>query len=142
MATTNKALIASLLKRDPDAFTEIVRAFEESISRTAYRIVGQHSDADEVRQKVFLKVWQAPKKLPQPDKLAAWLRRCTVNESIATLRRRAVTERVKRSSMPATSMPATSNRILTTTIPLHLAKHCRIWSQVSAPCWHSDLTSN
>ena len=81
-------LLDRLRRRDPAAFAQIVRTYEQVMLRTAYRIVGQQADAEEVRQTIWLKVWQSPDKLPQSTKFGTWIRRCVVNESIVILRRR------------------------------------------------------
>lgn len=49
--------------RDATAFAELVVQYEQTMLRTAERIVGQHSDALEVRQTVLLRIWQQPEKL-------------------------------------------------------------------------------
>lgn len=56
--------------------------------RIAFRIVRQRSDAEEVRQTVLLRMIQRPEVLPDANRIASWIRRCVVNESITLLRKR------------------------------------------------------
>lgn len=73
---------------DADAFSAMVREHEHGMLCSAFRILGQQADAEEVRQCVLLRIWQSPQKLPSANRLAGWLHRCVVNESIARLRRK------------------------------------------------------
>lgn len=73
---------------DPEAFTVFVRLFEQSMLRVAFRLVGQQSDAEDVRQAVLVRIWKNPRRIPCGSHLPAWLYRCVINESIAKLRRR------------------------------------------------------
>ena len=53
----NEELIQRLRQQDADAFVQIVRTFEQPMLRTAYRILGQQADAEEVRQTILLRIW-------------------------------------------------------------------------------------
>ncbi|MEZ6135732.1 MAG: sigma-70 family RNA polymerase sigma factor [Pirellulaceae bacterium] len=83
-----ETLSESLKRRDQDTFTRFVREHEQSLLRIAARITGSPDDAEELRQKVFLAVWQKPHQLPSDEHLAAWIRRCIINASIDLLRKR------------------------------------------------------
>lgn len=69
---------------------ELVTIWEESVFRIAWRVLGSHSAAEEVRQTVFLRMIERPEALPEPACFAAWIRRCTFNESVTFLRRQRV----------------------------------------------------
>ena len=73
---------------DNAAFTTLVRMWEQRLLTTAYRVVGDLSDAEEVRQTVLVKLAQSPQTLPNSSRFSGWLRRCVVNEAISLLRRR------------------------------------------------------
>ncbi|MCA9175125.1 MAG: sigma-70 family RNA polymerase sigma factor [Planctomycetales bacterium] len=81
-------LLQQVRRHDTAAFTQFVRRHEQSMLRTAYRIVGQIADAEEVRQVLLMRIWQSPDQLPPAGQLGGWLQRCVINESIALLRRR------------------------------------------------------
>lgn len=73
---------------DTQAFEQIVNPYQHEMLCVAARIIGQQADAEEVRQKILIRIWQAPQKLPKAESFEAWLRRCVVNESISHLRQR------------------------------------------------------
>lgn len=81
---------ADTLKRlregDTQAFEQIVHSYQHEMLCLAARIIGQLADAEEVRQRILMRIWQAPQKLPKAESFEAWLRRCVVNESISHLR--------------------------------------------------------
>ncbi len=73
---------------DREAFTALVRMWEQRLLTMAYRVVGNLPDAEEVRQTVLVKLAHSTQRLPDSSRFAGWLRRCVVNESISWLRRR------------------------------------------------------
>lgn len=85
---TDARLFRGFLTGNRDAMHGFISRWESSVYRISFRIVGQASDAEEVRQTVFLKMLQRPDVLPDADRVAGWIRRCVVNESITLLRRR------------------------------------------------------
>jgi RNA polymerase sigma-70 factor (ECF subfamily) len=70
------------------AFERVVQAYQHEMLCVATRIIGQLADAEEVRQRILMRIWQSPQNLPSQDRFEAWLRRCVVNESISFLRQR------------------------------------------------------
>jgi RNA polymerase sigma-70 factor, ECF subfamily len=70
------------------AFEQIVYSYQHEMLCVATRIIGQLADAEEVRQRVLIRIWQSREKLPKAASFEAWLRRCVVNESISHLRQR------------------------------------------------------
>lgn len=78
-----EALIVSLAARgDRDAFTELVRRREAWLRGLFRRFSGNPALADDLSQKVFLKMWRQIRSLKQPKKFAGWLKRIAVNEWI------------------------------------------------------------
>ncbi len=71
---------------DAKAFEQLVCTYQHEMLCIAARITGQVADAEEIRQLIFVRIWQSPEKLPHPDMFKAWLRRCVVNESISFIR--------------------------------------------------------
>jgi|HubBroStandDraft_6_1064221.scaffolds.fasta_scaffold201976_2 DNA-directed RNA polymerase specialized sigma24 family protein len=76
---------ADLLSRvrhgDRATFSCLVQRWEESLLRIAYRIIGFHDEAEEIRQIVLLRILESPQRLPEPRCFAAWIRRCVINEA-------------------------------------------------------------
>jgi RNA polymerase sigma-70 factor (ECF subfamily) len=79
-------LITRLQRGDRDAFTLLVRRWEGPLLQIAYRITGQMAEAEDVRQRVFLKLFEASGALRRPEQFAAWIRRAVVNTALSVLR--------------------------------------------------------
>jgi RNA polymerase sigma-70 factor (ECF subfamily) len=90
MTESTDDLVTRARAGDRSAQKELVRLWEESVFRIAWRVTGSHSAAEEVRQTVFLRMIERPETLPEPARFSAWLRRCTVNAAITFLRRQRV----------------------------------------------------
>jgi RNA polymerase sigma-70 factor (ECF subfamily) len=79
-------LITRLQQGDRDAFTVLVRRWEGPLLRIAYRITGQVAEAEDVRQRVFLKLLESSDAVRRPEQFAAWIRRAVVNAALNALR--------------------------------------------------------
>ena len=83
---------AELLRRfqdgDVEAFVRLVRRWERSVLWIAYRVLGDLAEAEDVRQTVFLKLYQAPDAISDPTAFPAWIRRATANAAVSAARRR------------------------------------------------------
>jgi RNA polymerase sigma-70 factor (ECF subfamily) len=79
-------LVARLQRGDRDAFTALVRRWEGPLARIAYRITGRMDEAEDVRQRVLLKLLEAPGAVRRPERFAAWLHRAVVNAALSSLR--------------------------------------------------------
>jgi RNA polymerase sigma-70 factor (ECF subfamily) len=64
------------------AFTAIVRKYQEKLYWHIRRMVINHSDADDVLQNVFIKVWNALDNFREDSLLYTWLYRITTNECL------------------------------------------------------------
>lgn len=91
LATGDRACDAILVDRcrsgDLTSWEALARRWDQSLLALAYRVLGSVHDAEEVRQRVFLRMLGRPEQLPSPDAFAAWIRRITVNEAITHFRR-------------------------------------------------------
>lgn len=85
---TDADLVARFQRGDRLAFAALVRRWEGAVLRVAARVTGDVSEAEEVRQAVFLRLLESPRIVRHPDRFPAWLRRATVNASIGALRHR------------------------------------------------------
>ena len=75
------------LPYDTRAFQQLVTTYKLRVFRTAYRMIGNNADAEEIAQDVFLKVYQNIHSLDDPATLTAWIYRITVNVCLNELRR-------------------------------------------------------
>lgn len=87
---TDNDLVTRARAGDRSAQRELVNRWQQSVYQMAWRVLGNDSAAEDVRQIVFLRMIERPEKLPQSDNFASWIRRCTVNEAITYLRRRKI----------------------------------------------------
>lgn len=78
-----EALVVSLAARgDRDAFTELVRRRQPWLRSLMRRFAGKPELADDLAQRVFLKVWLKIRTLRQPERFGPWLKHIAVNEWI------------------------------------------------------------
>jgi RNA polymerase sigma-70 factor, ECF subfamily len=85
------ATVALPATRGPIPLSELERAFQkhhEMIFRTAYRVTGNRTDAEDVLQTVFLRMVRREAPWPPEDRLAQYLHRAAVNGSVDLLRSR------------------------------------------------------
>jgi RNA polymerase sigma-70 factor, ECF subfamily len=80
-------LLTRLQRGDREALAVLVRRWEAPLLRIAYRITGQMAEAEDVRQRVFLKLLEASGSVRRPEQFAAWIRRAAVNTALSALRR-------------------------------------------------------
>ncbi|SAK78496.1 RNA polymerase sigma factor [Caballeronia hypogeia] len=82
------ALIARVGNREPGAVREIVARKLPRIVALAARMLGDRSEADDVAQEAFLRIWKmAPKWRPGAARFDTWLHRVTLNLCYDRLRR-------------------------------------------------------
>lgn len=67
------------------AFTAIVKRYQEKVYWQIRRLVVSHDDADDVMQHVFIKAWKGLDQFREDAKLYTWLYRIAVNESLSFL---------------------------------------------------------
>lgn len=77
------------------SFDQVVRQREVQILRTAYRILGNWADAEDVAQEVFVRLHRRGLDFPNDAALGGWLYRVTVNLCLDRTR----------SSKPAEELP-------------------------------------
>lgn len=85
---TDDELVKRVRHGETRFLRDLFHRWEASVYRIAWRIVGNAHDAEETRQSVFLRMIEHPELLPAPESFPSWVRRCTINASIALIRRR------------------------------------------------------
>lgn len=71
-----------------DPFEQVFRQRETEVLRTAYRILGNWADAEDVAQNVFIRLHKHGTNFPSDMALRSWLYRVAVNLCLDTTRRR------------------------------------------------------
>jgi RNA polymerase sigma-70 factor (ECF subfamily) len=93
---SEQVLVDRISRGDSAAFQEFVDRYKKKIYYIAYDITGDHDDAEDVSQEVFVKVFRSLKTFRRNAKISSWLYQISVNASIDLLR--------KKASKPETSM--------------------------------------
>ncbi|MEW5994350.1 MAG: sigma-70 family RNA polymerase sigma factor [Candidatus Zixiibacteriota bacterium] len=81
-------LVDSFTQGDHKAFAELVNRFQRKIYSLAYRLLGDHLDADEVVQETFVRVYNRRKELQDVKYFSTFLLRIATNYAIDLLRKR------------------------------------------------------
>jgi RNA polymerase sigma factor (sigma-70 family) len=75
-------LLANAISGDRAAWHEIVGKYQRLVVNTARKVGLSHSDADDVAQQTWLRLWEHGHQIRQPERLASWL--------VSTARREAI----------------------------------------------------
>ena len=73
-------------KLDQKVFTEIVQRWKDTVFRLAYSYMKSQSDADDITQNVFLKLYQSGNTFASEEHIRNWLIKVTSNECRSLLR--------------------------------------------------------
>mgnify|MGYP001179481920 CR=1 FL=1 len=73
-----------------EAFNELVRRYQQKVYWIARRMVGDHDEADDVTQEVFVKVYKKIKNFRSDSSFYTWVYRITANTAINVLRQRKI----------------------------------------------------
>jgi len=73
------ALIASAAAGNAAAFRTLYERHRTDVARLVYRMLGNHSDFEDVIQEVFVQVYRSLKDFRGQAKFSTWLHRVTVN---------------------------------------------------------------
>jgi RNA polymerase sigma-70 factor, ECF subfamily len=76
---SSEDLMARVAKGDDEAFEILVNRHQTSISNLIYRFVGDRTQAKDLAQEVFLRVWQAAKTYEPKAKFTTWIYRIATN---------------------------------------------------------------
>lgn len=90
MEQNDRILIDRLCSGDQTAFHDLVGMYKKKVYYLAYDITGDHHEAEDISQEVFMKVYRALKRFRRDAKMSSWLHQITVNTSIDCLRRKSV----------------------------------------------------
>jgi RNA polymerase sigma-70 factor (ECF subfamily) len=109
--------IAQLVARDEQAFSALVRAYEQRVFALILRMLGNRAEAEDLAQEVFVQVFKAIGTFRSESKLSTWIYRIAIN--LCKNRRKYL--RVRHTSdqdeldaheeRPATTSPATAAQV-------------------------------
>src|SRR6266851_4082336 len=78
-ALDERALVDACLANQPGAFDLVVERHRRSVYQLCYRFVGNHEDASDLSQDVFLRAFRGLRNFRGQSSLATWLYRIGVN---------------------------------------------------------------
>ena len=87
---TDLELVELFRQGDVTGFNELVRRYQEKVYWIARRTMGNHEDADDVVQDVFVRVFEKLKHFRGDANFYTWLYRVTVNVSLNALRKKRI----------------------------------------------------
>ncbi|OGP89802.1 MAG: hypothetical protein A2156_14205 [Deltaproteobacteria bacterium RBG_16_48_10] len=71
--------MARIARGDDDAFEILVNRHQTSVLNLVYRFIGDRTQAKDLAQEVFLRVWQTAKSYEPKAKFTTWIYRVTAN---------------------------------------------------------------
>jgi RNA polymerase sigma-70 factor, ECF subfamily len=81
MSVSERALVARLVKRDEEAFNEVVRLHGDRVFNLVLRMVGSRPEAEDIAQEVFVTVFKSIDSFRSEAKLSTWLLRIAANHA-------------------------------------------------------------
>ena len=82
--------ITSILAGNISDFSILVDKYKDMVYTIAYRIIGNHEDAEELAQDVFVKAYNSLKDFKGKSKFSTWLYSITYNSSISKVRKKRI----------------------------------------------------
>jgi RNA polymerase sigma-70 factor (ECF subfamily) len=82
-------LISRAAAGDPSAFQSLVERHRSMVYRVAFQFAGNHHDAEDIAQEVFIKVYRSLDRFRQDAQLSSWMYRIVMNACIDHRRRHA-----------------------------------------------------
>lgn len=104
-----KKLVEQICKGDIASFQELVERYKKKVYYIAYDMVGDHFDAEDISQEVFIKVFRFIKKFRKDAKLSSWLYQVTINTCIDAHRKKSSKPHVSMESSQIESIQQTSS---------------------------------
>jgi RNA polymerase sigma-70 factor, ECF subfamily len=76
---SSEDLMEKVAAGDPDAFETLVTRHQTSVLNLIYRFIGDRTQAHDLAQDVFLRVWQTANRYEPRAKFTTWIYRITTN---------------------------------------------------------------
>ena len=85
--SVDSELISRAAGGDPSAFQALVERHRSMVYRVAYQFAGNHHDAEDIAQEVFIKVYRSLDRFRQDAQLSSWMYRIVMNACVDHRRR-------------------------------------------------------
>lgn len=83
---TEQELISQLQKGDEQAFKLLVHRYQDKVFNTAFGMLQQHGDAEDIAQEVFIKVYRSVQQFKGASALSTWIYRITITKCLDHIR--------------------------------------------------------
>lgn len=87
LSPSDTELVSRVKTGDGEACRFVVERYQRLLYSIAYGILGEHSEADDVVQQIFIRFFENVEKVRRPEALKTYLARSATNEAIDRLRR-------------------------------------------------------
>lgn len=88
MKTDETKLVDRICQGELEAFHQLVELYKKKVYYLAYDMTGEHHDAEDISQEVFIKVFRHIKKFRKDSALKSWIYQITVNTCIDVQRKK------------------------------------------------------
>lgn len=105
------ALLNRLKEGDPAAYRALSERYLKTILNYAYRLLGDATEAEDVCQETFLRLWQQVERWEPRAKVSTWLFRVAHNGCVDRLRARRPTEDYEAPAADSVSPSALTQRL-------------------------------
>lgn len=88
MFLSDQDLIAKSCSGDLDAFEALVKKYQQKVYTIAYRLLGNHADANDIAQEAFIKIYRSLPKFRGDSSFQTWLYHIVTNTCRDQLRKK------------------------------------------------------
>jgi RNA polymerase sigma-70 factor (ECF subfamily) len=82
-ADTDERLVERFKRGDESAFEELVRRHRERVYRAAWRVAGDHAEADDLAQESFLRAYRSLSGFRGESRFLTWMMRIVMNLALS-----------------------------------------------------------
>jgi RNA polymerase sigma factor (sigma-70 family) len=104
--TSDLDLVEEVRNGNRQAFTELMRRYQQRVYWTARRIVGSHADADDIAQETFIKAYLGLGEFRGESGFFTWLYRIAVNLSLNAVRKQQIMGYLRQSELVERLFPS------------------------------------
>jgi RNA polymerase sigma-70 factor, ECF subfamily len=104
-SATDAEIVEEFRQGKTQAFNLLVSRYREKVYWVARRMMGNHEDADDVVQEVFVRVYENLKNFRAESGFYTWIYRITVNVSLNALRKKRLKDFIKFDDIAETLIP-------------------------------------
>jgi len=87
MLENEKDLLKKSKKGNIESFEQLISAYQKKVYNIALKIVGNHEDASEMAQEVFIKVFKSIGQFKEESSFSTWIYRITTNVCLDEVRK-------------------------------------------------------